>query len=211
MVSSGKSFKTSAISLPRSPQPTLSTTESTGDGDSTTLDTGEKGIEDSLADNERLIGRLLVVGRTGHSDGPGLHHGVLGLLAIELDLENVVDDSVLALGGDLGNSSSGAGREQNLVVGKERVLKDGTPNITTREVVADLDGGRELPLLVAVEGRNGDTAGNVNGLGHLGNGLERTLDTVVDTVEQTGAELDGQGLSGSVDGVTNHNAGCDED
>jgi hypothetical protein len=94
------------------------------------------------------------------------------------------------------------------VVGKERVLKDGTPNITTREVVADLDGRCELPLLFTVEGRNGDTAGNVNGFGHLGNGLEGTLNTIVDTVEQTGTELDGQGLSGSVDGVTDHDAGC---
>jgi hypothetical protein len=75
----------------------LSTTESTGDGDGTTLNTGKKGVEDSLADNEGLIGRLLVVGRTGHSNRPGLHHGVLGLLAIELDLEDVIDNGVLAL------------------------------------------------------------------------------------------------------------------
>jgi hypothetical protein len=175
------------------------------------LDTGEKGVEDSLTDNEGLIGGLLVVGGTGHSDGPGLHHGVLGLLAIELNLENVVDNGVLALGGDLGYGSSGARREQNLVVGKERVLENGTPDITAREVVADLDGGCELPLLLAVEGRDGDTAGDVDGLGHLGNGLEGTLDTVVDTVEQTGAELDGQGLSGTGDGVTDHDTGCDDD
>jgi hypothetical protein len=154
------------------------------------LNTREKSVENSLTDNEGLIGGLLVVGGTWYSDRPGLHHGILCLLAIELDLEDVLDDGVLALGSDFGNSSSCTRREQNLVVCEERVLEDRAPDITTGKVVADLNGGCELPLLLAVEGRDGDTAGDINGLSHLGNSLEGTLDTVVDTVEETGTEFD---------------------
>ena len=39
---------------------------------------------------------------------------------------------------------------------------------------------RKVPLLLAVEGGNIDTAGNVDAVCSLGNALEGTLDAVVD-------------------------------
>lgn len=185
----------------------LATTEGTGNGNSATLDTREKGVKYTLTDDERLLGNKLLGGGTGDTDGPCLHHGVLGLLAVELDLENVLGDSVLALGGNLGNGTAGAGRQENLVHGDEGVFKDGTPDITTGNVVADLLGGGKLPLLVAVEGGNRYTAGNVDALGGFGNTSEGTLDTVVDAVQQTGTELDGEGLASAEDGVANSDTG----
>ena len=68
---------------------------------------------------------------------------------------------------------------------------DGTPDVTARDVVANLHGGREVPLLLAVKGGCGDAAGDVDALGHLRDLLEGTLNTIVDIVEQTGSELDG--------------------
>jgi hypothetical protein len=69
----------------------------------------------------------------------------------------------------------------------EGVLEDGTPDITAGDVVADLLGRGELPLLLPVECGDGDTAGDIDGARNAGDGLERTLDTVVDVVEEAGA------------------------
>lgn len=84
---------------------------------------------------------------------------------------------------------------------------DNTPDVAAGNVVADLHRGPELPLLFAVEGVRGDTAGDVNALGDVGNGREWALDTVVDVVEQTGAELDRQGLARPQNGVADLDTG----
>lgn len=165
----------------------LAAAESTGDGNGTALDTGEEGIQHTLADDEGLVGGQLLGGGAGHTDGPRLHHGVLCLLAIELDLEDLLLDGVATLGGDLGNDTPRTGREQDAVGVDERVLEDGTPDITAGDVIADLLGGGELPLLLPVERRDGDTAGDIDGARNAGDRLERTLDTVVDVVEEAGA------------------------
>lgn len=52
----------------------------------------------------------------------------------------------------------------------EGVLEDRSPDITTRDVVANLQSRSELPLLVSVERGDSDTARNVNRLGDLGDG-----------------------------------------
>lgn len=186
----------------------LSTSEGAGDGNSTTLDGGEQGVQHTLTNNEGAVGGLLLSGGTRHTNGPGLHHAVLGLVAVELDLEDLLVDGVAALGGDLGDGSSRARREEDLVGCDEGVLVDGAPDIAAREVVADLHVRGEVPLLLAVEGIRGDATGDVDALGEIGDLLEGSLDTVVDVVEQAGAEFDGERLSGSHDGVTDLDTGC---
>jgi hypothetical protein len=86
--------------------------------------------------------------------------------------------------------------------------KTETPDITTGKVIADLNGRGELPLLVAVEGGNGDTTGDVDALGDVGNLLKRTLNAIEDTVEEAGTELDGQGLTGAHDRVADLDTSC---
>lgn len=83
----------------------------------------------------------------------------------------------------------------------EGVFKDGTPNITSGNVVANLLGGGELPLLLAVESGDRDATRNVDSPRDLGDASKRALDTIVNTVQQTGTELDGQRLAGAEDGV----------
>ncbi len=76
-------------------------------------------------------------------------------------------------------------------------------------MVAHLCGGGEIPLLLAVERRCGDASWNVDALGHLRDLLEGALNTVVNVVEQSGSEFDGEGLAGSHYGVANLDAGCE--
>lgn len=91
--------------------------------------------------------------------------------------------------------------------GDEGVFVDGAPDVTAGQVVADLGGGGEVPLLLAVEGVGSDTTGDVDALGHLRDLLEGSLDTIVDVVEQTGAKLDGERLSSTADRVTDRDTG----
>jgi hypothetical protein len=187
----------------------LAASESTGNTHSTTLDTGEKRVEHTLADNQGAIGGQFLGGRTRNSYGPSVHHAVLGLGAVEVELQDLLVYSVAALLGDAGNGTLGAGREQDLVLAEETVLKDSTKDIATSDVVADLELARcEVPLLLAVEGGEIDTTGNVNAVRVVGDTLERALNTVVDGLHETGAKLDGQGLSGPEYRVADSHTSC---
>lgn len=72
----------------------------------------------------------------------------------------------------------------------ERVLEDCSPGVTTRDVVANLELRSELPLPLAVKGRDGDTTGNVDGSRDVGDVFQGSLDTIVNAVEKTRSELD---------------------
>lgn len=86
----------------------LSTAESTGDTDRTTLDTREQRIQDSLADDEGGIGGELLVNWTRHTNGPYVHHAVFGLLAIELDFQQLFLDGEVTGSRNTCDGSSGS-------------------------------------------------------------------------------------------------------
>ena len=187
----------------------LSATESTWDTDSTTLDGGEEGVQDTLTDNEGLVRRQLLVRGTGHSHRPAVHHAVLSLCAVELNLQDLLVNSVAALLGDAGDGSARTGWEEDLVLAEQRVLEDGTEDITTSDVVANLQvAGCEVPLLLAVEGGQIDTAGDVDRVRGVGDTLEGTLNTIVDGLHKTRTQLNGQRLAGSLDRVSNSDTSC---
>ena len=142
----------------------LAAAESTGDGDGTSLHTREQGVEDSLANNEGLVGGTLLGHGSGYTDGPGLQHAVGGGGAVKLNLEDLLLDGIFSLFGDLGDGTPGARGQQDLVDPDEGVLEDGSPDVTTGDVIADLGGGGELPLLSAVDGRGVDSTGDVDTL-----------------------------------------------
>jgi hypothetical protein len=152
--------------------------------------TGEKSIQYTLPDYERLVGRQFLGRRTGDSDRPRLHHGVFGLFTFKVDLKNLLSNGVFALGGDLGDSTMGTRWKQNSVSSNERVLENSTPNVTTRDVVTNVLGGVELPLVLSVERGNRNSSRNINGFGDVGDLLQRSLNTVVYTIEQTRSKLD---------------------
>ena len=138
-----------------------------------------------------------------------MHHAVLGLGAIEIKLQDLLVDGVAALLGDAGNGTLGTGRQQNPMFAEQTVLEDSTEDVATSDVVADLEGtGCEIPLLLAVKSGQVDTTGNVDAVGVVGDALEGTLDTVVDGLHKTRAQLDGQWLPGPVYGVAYGYTSC---
>ena len=68
----------------------LATTESSGNGGCSSLDTGEEGVEDTLASEEGEVGLQLLSRRARRANGPELQHRVLRLLALELGFEHNV-------------------------------------------------------------------------------------------------------------------------
>lgn len=186
----------------------FATTERTGNGNGATKDRWEKGVQHTLSDEERTVGRFLLSGGTRNSHRPRLHHGVSSLLAVKFDLDDLFIDSIAALGRDLGDSSARTRREQDSVGRDERVLVDRAPDVAARDMVANLHGGGEIPLLLAVESGDGNTTRNVDALCDGGDVLEGSLNTIVNVVQQTGAELNGQRLAGTQDGVTDLDTSC---
>ena len=95
------------------------------------------------------------------------------------------------------------------MLAEQRVLEDGTENITTSDVVANLKvAGREVSLLLAVERRQIDTTRNVDRVRLVGDSLEGTLDTIVDGLHKTGTKLNGQRLPRPLDRVANSDTSC---
>jgi hypothetical protein len=68
--------------------PRDSPSKGTGNGGSTTLDTWEQSVKDTLAREERVRCGLLLGDGSGRTDRPELHHLVLGRLALEFSLED---------------------------------------------------------------------------------------------------------------------------
>ena len=164
----------------------LTTSKSTRDTDSTTLHTGEQSVQDTLTDNERRVRAKLLSCRSWHTDGPVVHHAVIVLLAIELNLEDLLINSIASLLCNPRDRTACPRRKQNLMVAEQGVFVDATEKVTTGDVVTHfLVGALEVPFSCAVEGRHINTAGNVDGLGLVENGLEWSLDTVVDCLHQT--------------------------
>lgn len=186
----------------------LAASESTGNAHGTTLNTGEKSIEHTLSDDKWAIGRKFFGTGTRHTDGPWVHHAVLSLGAVELKLEDLLIHGILALVCDAGDGTLRARGQQNLVVAEQAVLDNATEHITTSDVVSDLVlAGGEVPLLRTVEGRDVDSTGDVNAVGCVGNTLERALDTIIDGLHETGAQLNGERLARPDDWVADRHTG----
>lgn len=133
-----------------------------------------------------------------------MHHAILSLGAVEVELQNHLVDGVATLFSDAGDGALCARRQEDLVLAEQTVLEDDTEDVSTSDMVANLEVTRcEIPLLLTVQSGNVDTTGNVDTIGDFGNALERALNTIVDGLEKTWAELDGQRLAGAVYRVAN--------
>lgn len=184
----------------------LAASESTRNADSATLDTREERVQHPLSDNEGRVGRQSVVDRSRHTYWPNLHHGMLCLLSIELDFQELLLHRVASSVGYPSDGTPGAGWEQDLVLVHQAVLKDGTPDVTSRNMVADLHRRLKVPFLLTIQRIYPNTTGDVDRVGLRVNLLEGTLNTVVNRFHQTGAKLDRKRLAGSVHRVTDSQA-----
>jgi hypothetical protein len=101
-----------------------------------------------------------VVDWTRHADGPSLHHSEFGLLALELNLQQLLFDGEATSGGYPRDGTAGTRGQEDLVVVHQAVLEHSTPNVTTGDVIADLEAsGLVLPFLLAVQRIDGDATG----------------------------------------------------
>ena len=66
------------------------------------------------------------------------------LFAVELDLQNLVLQSVRALLGNVGNGSTGTRRKGDQMVGDQTILVDSTVSIASSNMVADLNDTKEI-------------------------------------------------------------------
>lgn len=94
------------------------------------------------------------------------------------------------------------------MVGEESVLVDWTEDVTLGKEISFSDFGRlEVPEFGGVEWWDINSSGYEDGLGVLGDDLERSLNTVKDLVEDTGAEFDSKRLFSSFDGISDSETG----
>jgi hypothetical protein len=115
----------------------LTATEGTGNSSGTTLDAREQGIENTLTSEERVVRSKLLGARTRSSDGPNLHHGVVGLLAVEFDSDDGVLKGVVTLRSEPGDLTHSLRGKHNLLCDKG-VFDNGTNDVTTSNLLTNL-------------------------------------------------------------------------
>jgi hypothetical protein len=165
----------------------LTATEGTWNGASTTLNGGEEGVEDSLASEEGDLAWKLLSHRASLSDGPEVAHVDLLLLSFVFNNNDWLAHGVVALRHDFLDSTLHLRGNHDLVLLEEIVLEGESDHITTSDWVIDLDiGVRSVgPLFVLIETGHIDTSGHEDRSGELGNGLEGSLDTVENCVQNS--------------------------
>ena len=75
-------------------------------------------------------------------------------------------------------------------------------------MVANFHRRGEFPLLRAVKGWDGDTTRNVDALDNLRDLLERSLDAIVNIVQETGSKLNSEGFACPFYRIANRDARC---
>ena len=139
-------------------------------------------------------GEFLFVG-AAHADGPLLHHGQLTHLTVgQLHPGDGLGDVVLSGLGQPRHRALGALGHHDLVQHGLR-LRHGAQNVAHSHGVAHSGGGGKVPQPVAVQRRHLNAAGDV--AAHPADDLlQRTLDAVIDILDQAGAQLHAQRCAG---------------
>mmetsp|Transcript_169 Transcript_169/g.538 ORF Transcript_169/g.538 Transcript_169/m.538 type:complete len:422 (+) Transcript_169:677-1942(+) len=185
----------------------LSAAESARNSAGTTQHRGEQSIQHTLASQQRVVTSKLLSARARRAHRPVLKHSVAGLLATELNLNDIIIQCVLSAPCQPSNTAHSLGEQHDLVLDHD-VLLDLTENVSTSDLVADLEVDRHIvPAVRAVEGRDVDTTRNVHTLAHVRDALKRALNTVKNLTHQARAKLHGQRLARADHGVTHGQTG----
>jgi len=136
------------------------------------------------------------------------HADVLALAVGRLDDSDALADVVLSFGHDLDDRTVALGRRHDDVLTEEIVLEDVAELVATgnERAGALLQVRNERVKLVLVEGGQIDATGHEDRIRDLGDGLERSLNSIEDSLENTWSELYGKWISSSQDGVTHSEA-----
>lgn len=130
-------------------------------------------------------------------------------LPLELDFQELLLHRVAAGFCYPGDGTLGTGWKQDLVFVDQAVLENGTPDVTTRDMIADLVvSGLEVPFPLTIQRIYPNTTGDIDRPRLCRDLSQGSLDTVIDRFHQTGAKLDRKGLACSEDGVTDSQTRC---
>src|SRR5208337_3825531 len=180
----------------------LAAPERPGDCGSAALCNREEAVEDTLTGDQRDRRVLLLHHGAGDTDRPALDHRVLA--AVFEDTDDLVDGEVTAPDG-LDDACLYVGREHDLMddIGLLHLAKD----CARFDLVAGFHERFECPLLLMGKTRRGDTT--LDEISHLVHkDGKRALDTVIDTGEEPGAELDCKRETGVYDRLAGPDARC---
>ncbi len=96
-----------------------------------------------MTSQQGVVSSQLLDDGARRTHGPHLHHGVLLGLAVEFDLGNGVLDGEFAGRGDPSENSHSLRRKHNSVR-DQIVFTNGTDDVTTRDVISDLDSAKKI-------------------------------------------------------------------
>ena len=89
----------------------------------------------------------------------------------------------------------------------QAVFEYNTPNVAASDVVTDFEGGGLIfPFFLAVQRVDGDTTGDVNTSGLVGDGTEGSLDSVINGLHQAWAKFNGERLACPSNGIADSQA-----
>ena len=173
----------------------LAGAEGAGHGGGTALGDGEHGVDDTLAGLQGSLRRELLLIGAAYADRPFLHHGQLPYLAVcGADTGDGLGNVVLpGLCQPFHRTGQAVGNHD--LVQHDLRLGNGAQYVTGRHTVADPGHGSELPQLLPVQRRHLDAAGDVGA--HTAHDLlQRTLDAVINILDQAGTQLHAQRRAG---------------
>lgn len=115
------------------------------------------------------------------------HADLLALALGGLDDSDALRDVVLSLGHNLNDGTVALGRSHNDMLREEIILEDVANLVATgnERSVAHLEVGDERVQLVLVKGGQIDATGDEDGTRNLCDGLEGSLDSIEDSLENT--------------------------
>ena len=182
----------------------FSASKSSRNGACATQNWREHSIKDSLASNQGHISSQLFNDRSRLSDGPFVTHRVFSLFTVKLQLKNFLMNVVLTSRSNVGDSSSGFGRNHDAVFREKTVFVDCSENISLTDDITLLETWRlEFPEFFRVKWRHINSLGNEDGLWDVSNDLEGSLDPVENLIENTRSEFNRERLLGSLHRVSN--------
>ena len=183
----------------------LTGTEGSGYCCGTALCDGEEGIDNSLSRDQRHIRRKLsCIGSSG-TYRPLLHQLDLRLALLTVDGGDVLCYGIVAF------LKTCDGSLQS--VGYHDLVKDyfsflySTDDVSAFYLCALGNSGNEVPLLLSVQRFNLNASLKQIGVGLLSDLLQRSLDTIIDTADQSGSQLYGHGNAGGYDRLSGTKSG----
>ena len=179
-------------------------TERAGNRRNAALCEGEEGVDRSLTCGQQNVGRELLLVRSANADRPLCKHCNVLPAVFGLDYgDNVVACKLAFL--NLGNSTADFVGNENFVKYSGGLLNS-TEHIACRNLVAGFSDGLERPFFAVVKRGNVNAALKVCS-GNLHNLVKRALNTVVNSADKSGTELNGKGSACGLNGFTRSESG----